>query len=242
MRHVLSPPATTGVVLALTLTLGATVSARNMNPGQQALDLTRTNGTGQWSRIIEKQSWWLSSGTVDPDHTIVNPRRNCSWDINDHGAVWSQGTFASGATVSTTSCHIWDFDPIFGCKSGLCTVWSGPSNWVGEIVTASGPVDVSVCFSPQDRCFNLVALSTRPWVYRSCIQILYTPDDPAVTEVPDSNGGRGVISDWTITLTNPGSKNLKSVLLDWGISSDAFPAPGCEDREVVSDYPFRWES
>lgn len=208
--------------------------------GPQPLDLTVHNGTGQWSQTIEKQSWWLESGTLDPNHTVINPIHRCTWDINDHGAVWSEGTFAAGAQVSTTSCHVWDFDPIYACRFGTCADWSWPSNWVGQVVTASGPVTVSVCFMPQDRCFTIVASSTRPWVYRSCIQVRYTPTDPAVVDVPDSGGGRGVVSDVTISLSNPGAK-LKSVRLDWGISSDAYPAPGCGTySNVVSDYPFRW--
>ena len=219
-------------VVAFVVLLAIPVSAAKPQP----LDLSRATGNGQTSRVIEKQNPWP---LPPPSEQVVNPLTGSTWDINDHDSRGTSG-YLSG-TVSTTWSHIFDWNPIYRCINGTCADWSSPSNWVGVWVQApSSALTGSVCL--LGRCFALNPIAAGGMFdYKMCVQAVYVPDDPAIVDIPGSNGGRGVPSVVGLMLTNPTGRVVKDVAVGWGISSDVFDAPGCSDPAgAQTDYPFRW--
>jgi hypothetical protein len=234
------------VVTALIVTAMPVAAAR---PQQHPLDMSTAMGGGQSTRIIEKQTWWLDGTTPDPTHTVINPGGIGSWDINDHNDFGASGYMLPGATTTGTYRHIFDWNPIYGCKSGTCANWSGRSNWYGASVDSpTATLDVQVCFDPQDRCFPLSPewlANLGKYRYRFCGQAVYRPDDLAIVAIPGSNGGYGVPTTIRLIITNPTATKNKAVHGDYGISSDGLFTSGCSgsdpNTELLSGaYPFGW--
>ncbi len=231
--------------LAFLACVVVSVSARGKVP---PLDLNAGSGGGQRSLIIEKQSWWLGGGVIDPDHVVRNTT-SCTWDINDHMAYASEGYLGPGASSGRQDCHVFDFTPIEACRSGVCMAWSFPSNWVGMRVQASTTdVSVSLCFDPQDVCFTASPVydkSLRLYTYDICAQAVYNPDDAAVGDIVGSNGGRGVPTRVTRTVTNLSGRTIRTITARWGLTSDAYTAPGCPSFPASAwslqrVYPWSW--
>lgn len=224
---------------------------------------------GSWFSIqidsrVEKQSWFLDCCNWDPNHTIVSPGVDIvgTWDINDHVESAASGYLDAGASAITSWKHTWDWDPIYGCKHGLCAYWSSNSNFWGDRISApSADLLVSTCFVEQARCFqsnpiyDTVAKVYRYWF---CGQVLYSPDDPTIVDIPGSNAldgtpGRGVTSHITFTVTNPnppGNRStVKNIQAGWGLSSDVIFPAGCADGDSFhrvpidnASYPFEWSA
>lgn len=234
------------------------VGAAAKGGGQQPpFTFANPSGGGGGHQIIEKQNDWPFP--TDPNLLIVNPgwpASCCAWDINDH-SDWhtSEGYLAASTSVQTQWKHISDYNPIYRCIYGSCQEYSSPSNWHGATVDAGSPnLTVTLCFEPQNRCFSPspVATSQNSWHWRVCAQAVYTPDDPALQDIQGSNAGgaasplgRGVITTVTFKILNPSTDGrhgtVKNVSADWGLSSDAYFAPGCENHDnPLVDYPFRW--
>lgn len=247
------------VMLVFALTLSISVLSAVVTAGKpQPLDLTSYFGFNQGpGGVIEKQSWWLDGTHADPNHTVINPGtetfgRTCTWDINDH-SEFSTGTrfLGAGASTSREDCHLFDFDPVYRCDSGTCAWWSGTSNWVGLRVDASSPdIKATICVAPQGTCFTVLPVydvSTHLYVYSICAQARYAPDDPAVQDIVGSNGGRGMPTVVTRTVTNPTTRTIKTVTASWGLTSDVVTTPGCPSYATPSwtwptrdVYPWRW--
>lgn len=232
-------------VAALAVTL-AMPAATLSNPAVQ-LDLVG-NGTGAWNRLVEKQNDW----PLPADQSLwrINPT-NCTFDINDHYAFTDSGYLPANTTVSKTTCHIFDFDPIYRCLNGLCADWSAPSNKYSVTVAApTASLAVSVCFDTDGRCFQLDPVwnqDRRQYGYSLCVQAIYDPDDPLVLEIPGSNGARGVTTRITWSVSNPsllpGPKGtVKNIEVAWGLSSDAYYAGSCtaNTQFANNEYPYRW--
>jgi hypothetical protein len=154
-------------------------------------------------------------------------------------------------TTFATTKHIFDFNPIYRCAYGLCANWSSPSNSFGASITApQNTLEVTICYEPQGHCFSLTPIynaNEKLYMYEGCNQAVYAPDDPAVIEIPNSNGGRGVPTVITLTITNSSTSNspkatVKNIRVEWGLSSDIFFAPSCVSPGQLqnSEYPFRW--
>lgn len=194
---------------------------------QQPLDLSVGPSSIQHSPWIEQQDDWPrpTDGT-----DIVNPfGGTCVWSVNDHVSWRTTGYLDPGASSSTSVCIVSDFNPVLATRFGL-TAWWGNSRY-GFFGATASKGNVSVCYSPQGRCF------TGPF----CGRANYNPDDPALTEIPDSRGGRGVVTTITLTVSNPTSKRIRDITVDWGVSSDIFYHGGCTGPNTTnSDYPFYW--
>jgi hypothetical protein len=216
----------------------------------RTLDLGSALGQGQWDSTLEKYNAQPLSSTGS---VVENPRPDCTWDINDWSSIGTTGDLAAGGAVTGGACQIEGYNPMYVEKNGMLTWWSGVSPWFGVAVDAPSPnLSVKVCYSPQARCFALspTARDSKTYRYRICAQVVYTPDDPALSEIPGSTpatlptgstGGRGVMTTITFTVSNPTSRVVKAVGVNWGVSSDAVFNTACPSHNATSsDYPFRW--
>jgi hypothetical protein len=216
----------------------------------RTLELGSALGQGQWDRTLEKYN---AQPLSSAGPWVENPRPDCTWDINDWSSLGTTGDLAAGAAVTESACQIEGYNPMYVEKNGMLAWWSGVSPWFGVAVDAPSPsLSVKVCYSPQARCFTLspVALDSRTYRYRICTQVVYTPDDPSLSEIPGSTpvtlptgsaDGRGVVTTITFTVSNPAGRVAKGVAINWGVSSDAVFTVACPSHNAAyAEYPFRW--
>jgi hypothetical protein len=233
------------IVVGLLLAPGASAGKPH------SLDLGNSGSQGQWDRVLEKYNESpLSAG----EPTVVNPRPDCTWDINDWSSLGTTGDLAPDAAVTGSACQIEGFNPMYVEKNGVLTWWSGVSPWFGVAVDAPSPdLSVKACYSPQARCFTLspTALDSKTYRYRICAQVVYTPDDPSLSEIAGSTpvtlptgstDGRGVATTITsFTVSNPTGRVVRGVGVNWGVSSDAVFTLACPSHHAAyAEYPFRW--
>lgn len=243
------------VFVAMAVGASSTFARHSRAAPQQPLSLDVGYANIQFDHRIEKQSWFLDCCTYDPDHTVVNPGTASdpgTWDINDnHRSGPVMGYVAAGTTLtSRTYRHVFDWNPMFSCRP-TCAKWSSPSNSFGaRIYAPSDTLVVTICYQPQGRCFTFTPVydsSRGQFTYQGCQQAVYAPDDPAIIDIPGSNGGKGVPSTMVLTITNPSTVSgpkgtMKDVTASWGLSSDVILAPGCVPHLQLPnhDYPFNW--
>ena len=140
---------------------------------------------------------------------------------------------------------MFDFNPIYSCRL-ICANWSGVSNSFGaRVVAPSDVLGVTICYSTPVRCFVLTPVydpGQRAYVYANCSQAVYDPADPAIVDIPGSNGGRGVPTALTLTVANPASGTVRGITVMWGISGDVVMAPSCVSPTNFPNhaYPFSW--
>lgn len=221
-----------------------------------------TVNVAQVDTRIERQSWFLPAGGWDPNHTILANTAVGTWDINDHVDIHAYGYLAAGTSTAATWRHIWDYNPIYACRDGLCAWWSGMSNAWGTYVAAPSPnLVVEDCI--EGRCFRPQPVydpSARVYWWAFCGQAVYRWGDAALIAVPgsqavDGSYGYGAPDTLTVTVSNPGvgkKATVKNIQVGWGLSSDVIQAPGCSDNGILSgftartgltaraDYPFKW--
>jgi hypothetical protein len=182
--------------------------------------------------VIQRTSWISQQDDVpQPADFIRNSVVPCFWSVNDHAAWHASGYLDAGASASTQVCIVSDFNPVFATKFGVTAEWSiAPYGFFGA--TVSDPMlDTSVCYSPQERCFSA------PF----CGRANYDPDDPALSDIVDSHGGRGVTTTITLTVSNPTSRRIRDIDVNWGISSDVNFHGGCTGPQSSHlEYPFAW--
>jgi hypothetical protein len=214
------------------------------------LDLGTSGSQGQWDRVLEKYNRWPQS---QAGPWVVNPRPDCTWDINDWSSIGTTGDLAPRAAVSGSACQIEGYNPMYVEKNGMLAWWGAPSPWFGvEVAAPSADLAVKMCYSPQDRCFTLSpqTFDAKTYRYRLCAQVVYRPDDAALQPIPDSTpdalaagsaAGLGVETTITFTVSNPTGRIVKGVGVNWGVSSDAVFTRACPTHTAnQTDYPFRW--
>lgn len=213
--------------------------------GSQDLNLETGFSFMQSTRWVEQQDDWPQG----PDGVaILRPTVfPCdTWAVDDHADWRAFGVVQPGASTSRTDCQVNDFNPVFATRFGTTGWWSNARyGFTGVLVhAASADLTVTVCYAPQGRCFTVGAVwdaSFGAYAYTFCGRANYGPNDPALAEVPGSNGGRGVFTYVTVTVTNPTGRRVRNVRADGGISSDFFFPAGCAGPESEhSEYPFSW--
>lgn len=210
------------------LVLAVPASAKG---GPQPLDISDVPASDRQSSLwIEQQDDW-----PQPEDFIRNSVRPCVWSVNDRVAWLAGGYLDPGASTVAQACVVSDFNPVYATRFGV-TSWGSiaPYGFFGVLVS-NPALDVTVCYSPQNRCFTAEQAF--------CGRANYLPDDPALGDIEGSHGGRGVITTITLTVSNPTAKRIRNIRVDWGISSDVrFPAGCAGPQQENAEYPFAWTS
>lgn len=210
--------------------------------GQQSLDLALAIGGYQSSAWIEQQDDWPMPATP-----IVNPDPTCTWSVNDHSDWSADGYLDPGATTTRSSCIVSDFNPVTATRNGTTATWNmAPYGFAGlSLLSPSSDLTVIVCYQPQARCFapgSVYDVAVKQWRYTFCGRANYQPDDAALVAIAGSNGGRGVITTVTITLTNPTARRVRNLFARGGFSSDVTFPTACNPVPTQTTYPFTWAS
>lgn len=220
---------------------------------------TNPTGGGQLDTTLELYN--VFPYPIDQAQRVVNPIAGCPWDVNDHLDFRAGGTSAylnPGASASVDQCQVEGFDPVYKSNDGQLAWWThGQIAWFGTSIRAQSPkLNVSVCYSPQARCFTLSPIynaTARDYSYSLCSRVEYEgdPQDPILNIIPGSTpdplpagsvAGYGVKTTITLGVTNPTTRVVKGIDARWGISSDFYYPAGCQvDRSNPSiSYPFSW--
>jgi hypothetical protein len=149
----------------------------------------------------------------DPSTWVVNPTP-CAWDVDDHIDISGSATLPRKTTTTAS----------------FCTMSDGFDNYGGDDhsveVLVGAPVDNFTVTLTSSRGFSTAASPTYEqgqWTYRIC-----TFDrTPGPYDVIDgSNGGTGLRTDWTLSVTNPGQQQGKvGAILQTGFTG--IYATGC---------------
>ena len=125
---------------------------------------------------------------------IRNPTTTCLWNVDDR---WTAGAVArkigAGISASGSVCLIADNHVPF---------------WGARVWAEKGDLRVTLHFEPQNVTFRLdpVQWDTKVWVWKGCMFGPYYPGWNVLPEIPDSNGGRGMLGSVTFTVTNTSSR------------------------------------
>lgn len=236
--------------IAVFLLCGFVTSSASSQGGPEPFHAT--GGSGQLDTYIEEQNDYSDCCTIVPP-AITNPYPGTYWDVNDHFNEGFSG-YVDPGTVSVFPIQIvWDPNPLYSCRP-TCNWWNftpyGKHFYTLSVTANSSSLLVHVCFTPQNRCFdpqpvwNGLARSKALWTWTFHGRVVYqgNPLDPVVQEIPDSNGGIGVLSEVTGTITNTSGSRIKNVTAGQAISSDVFGPCSSEApcSNLVSEYPFTW--
>lgn len=215
---------------------------------------------------VEQWTDWVQ-GTyngfpADPSLWVNNPT-SCAWHVDD-STVWvAEGELLAGGSGVASLCMVSDQNPIYATHYGMTAWWSGVRNrFAVTISSPSSALIVTACYQPQARCFAVNAVwhqETDDYRYLACIQAVYDPGDPALVEVPGSNGGGrefggfGVVTTIATTITNPTGHTIRDLRAAMEVTNvgsgsqriGAGAALACEAglAEInwpSYDYPFRW--
>jgi len=165
--------------------------------------------------VVENQIWPLTWQECFADQTLagcVFNNTGCLWDIDDQSEWWALPAKLSG-TASFSECLIAD----------------DVSHIAGFAVGSLSPdLIVTLHYEPSGVTFTLKA---RPYEqgpgyrYLGCVlgPIYADPSKPGVIEIPNSNGGWGVPSTITMTVTNPTSRTVRDTSGSFKFGSAAGP-------------------
>lgn len=233
------------VVVLLALLVAGPVSAGKPQP----LDWVNPATDGQSTYVVEQQNDWPWPA---PELRVVNPLSGCTWDVNDRLTLTDSGYLNPAVPVSKAVCMVTDHNPTWRSVFGLEGWWSSERGRFGfQLDAPSASLQITACYTPQDRCFTPAPVwqpTTRTYRWTVCSQVVYTPDDPVLTEIPGSNGGLGVVSQILTTVVNTGARRVPDVRLSVGVQDGAGLAgppigPGCADTPPTAHvaYPFTWD-
>lgn len=186
-----------------------------------------------------QHSGWIEQQQITPT-TPNNPfGGSCHWSVNDHELLTTTGYLEPGQTVTHSKCVVSDYANV--APFGFSTA---------QLVSKSPDLTLTVCFSPQGRCFSGSPVRESDRLYHStvCVRAHYLESDPLMQEIPESFGGRGLVTTVTTSYTNPTSRRASAIARS-GFASDIavflgwVDAVGClPDFPYVDhfDYPFEW--
>lgn len=153
------------------------------------------------NKVVKQQATYPGCNWNDPEpypgdeFCIINPNHlanDCFWDIDDRGSTAGYGRFFAGTTSSAT-----------------CVYYDGAIHLIGVGLLSTTPdLAVTVTYTPG-LSFQITptpyTLDERwTWFYQGCIVgPRYQPTDPLVTTIPGSNGGYGVPTTVSVSISNP---------------------------------------
>ncbi|MES2970893.1 MAG: hypothetical protein V4702_01055 [Patescibacteria group bacterium] len=212
----------------------------------------------QIDHIIEQQTTWVTGSTKtppvsdDPSDWVVNPTSDCTWDADDHWKLFvsTRAYLDPGKSAEHQACLVAETDPIYATHYGISAWWSNAPRPIGTSITAaSANLTVTLCYSPQGKCFTLVprpAGTKGYYRYSGCIGVGYRADlqDPAIVEIPGSNGGKGVMTTATLKLANNTARQIKGIggvieAIPWGVKP-TLDECDLSARPYQRDYPFQF--
>jgi hypothetical protein len=204
-------------------------------------------GFGQQDYIVEQETNYPQGS--DPAGWVVNTT-SCAWSVNDHWlrALVDGGqdgvTLDAHGSSATSVCMIASPNPFYKTINGVAAYYSYPLlPYLSVSVSSPSPsLTAAACWSPQNRCFNLTPTwnaAAHDYEASLCALASYSPSDPALQTIPDSNGGSGVYSTVSITVANPTSRAVRKVYAAYSILGADAGNPTCNAN---SEYPFHWSS
>lgn len=198
----------------------------------------------QIDNLVEQQTDYPFP--ADSAEWTINPFDFCYWDVDDHWQYLGRGYLPAGASVSLDQCFVSDPDSYTRTINGTTANWSTPRKYLGVYLTAPSPdLVITVCYQPQGRCLSPGPVGDgQTQTYQSCTQAHHESGDPALVEIPGSQGGVGVVTTITLTVTNPTSRKVQGILASTGPSHlNTTALTGCQGLgwdDLVHDYPFRY--
>lgn len=198
--------------------------------------------------------------TVVTNTTFSHTRWGCSWDVDDNSDASAYGKLSPGQTVSFTVCQviesfnspfpsscIYDFDNARGCGYPVeIGLYSDSPSVTATLCFSPGP-----CFAPQSHYDQ----ASKMYLSRACVRAVYPYGDPLDVPIEGSGGGHGVLTDETITVTNPTSRavkysNARFSQIGWGqgaggVGPISYPSPVfCyqDNTDQFTDGIFRWRA
>lgn len=201
---------------------------------------------------IEQQSSYSDCcTTIQPDvvNGTVAAGQNCFWDINDHFWQMTTGYLDPGASTSSGYCFVEEPSSVYRCLQGTCAYWSMQRHRVGTEVWSTSPdLLVTDCFTVPARCFTAAPVwdqTSKRYHYANCAWVIWrggTSPDPMVQPIANSNGGVGVVTQVTETVSNPTGRRVRDIQAAAGFSSDVVMEGGCHATltSTHSEYPFGW--
>ena len=158
---------------------------------------------GPWENEVTQQpvEQQTPGGDTQPDQSLwVVNNTGCAWDADDRRSTgFLDGVIAAGETATGTRCVIAD-----GTGHG---VWF-------NVQARSPDLIVETRFEPQGFVFRANPVATGSgYEYWICT---VGPDYdqsavPTLPEIAGSNGGHGVRTDITVSITNPTSRTIRKV-------------------------------
>jgi hypothetical protein len=148
-------------------------------------------------RWVEQQS---SKTPIECEQDITgcvwNPTEHL-WDIDSRVIFVAGGNLAAGASSTAADSVIAD----------------RALHMTGVNVTSPSPdLLVSITFQPQDVTWDFTPLLVDgEYEYRGCVVgPIYQNTPPEGEVIPDSNGGRGWVTNYTLTVTNPTNRTVRN--------------------------------
>jgi hypothetical protein len=163
---------------------------------------------------IEQQTPWIDDGcsadglcgTWWPNDTslwVTNPT-GCIWDADDHYSVFAEGSLRVGVPAVEPFCVVAEPYSFATTRFGVEGLYGLPRRLLAVSVRSRSPgLVVRACFTPGG-CVTFPAVRDgRDYEYAGCVRVAYADNDPAVVEIPGSNGGMGVLTQGSLTVTAP---------------------------------------
>src|SRR5437867_1645633 len=177
---------------------------------------------------VEQWNDWPAS--TDSAKWVVN-QTSCVWGPNDRDNVTGTGYLAPQSSATAGGCVVGDPNPIYTTLNGTTAWWSHGRHEIDVYLVSKSPdLVIKVCFSPQNACFSPAPrpIDKWTWTYQGCVwgpnyasgaqldstgQPIYPP--PA-TRIAGSNGGYGVLTTYTVTITNPTIRRVREITASVG--------------------------
>lgn len=175
---------------------------------------------GNSALTLDDSNHYVEHNFVENQPDAVNPT-DCFWTFDDNWQAFGSGYMDAGASIVRSHCLVAD--------------WT--AHQLGINITApSSSLVVTFRYDPWGVVYTIPAKPVGGnYQYRGCvIGPRWTLDLASLPEVPNANGGRGFMSSFTITVTNPTNKRISKI--DAGFE---FGSPGVLPRREAycQDHP-----
>lgn len=186
------------------------LAARPPSGSNDPLTLTADSSPGSGGFVEQQshegQSDWMQQCNLDPSSCVVNSTP-CAWTADSRVTYQGFGFLAAGATASASFCFVADWQ----------------QHILGAAVQSASP-DLIVKMRYEALGVEFV-IPPRPithgYDYRGCVVgPFYAHSDPQLLPIPGSNGGVGLRTDITMTVTNPTGRKERDVSAQFVLGSN----------------------